>query len=184
MIQSSSCSLGFIQFEGLNYDENFSPVVKPSSIWLVLTMVLSQGQSLKQLDISNPLTQPPSFEDPHHLKYVCWLHKVSLYGLKHASPVCDLKFSNYIYQLGFWRCPYDTSVFFGRNKSEMLILLSYLDDIIFTGNSVSSINTYFSLLQSFGFEGANLFLLHLLLVFISLWMKLLSYIIQLSISKW
>jgi len=40
---------GFSQQPGLDYDETFSPVIKPSTIQLILTIGLSQGWSVKQL---------------------------------------------------------------------------------------------------------------------------------------
>ena len=63
---------GFSQQPGLDYDETFSLVIKPSTIRLILTIGLSQGWSVKQLDVSNAflhgvlqeqvyLAQPPGF---------------------------------------------------------------------------------------------------------------------------
>jgi histone deacetylase 1/2 len=113
---------GFSQQPGLDYDETFSPVIKPSTIRLILTIGLSHGWSVKQLDVSNAflhrdlqeqvyLAQPPGFEDSSHPDYVCHLHK-ALYGLKQAPRAWYLKFSNYIQQMGFTRCPYDQSLFY------------------------------------------------------------------------
>jgi hypothetical protein len=42
---------GFKQRIGIDYDDTFSPVVKPTTIRLVLSIVDSQGWSLCQLDI-------------------------------------------------------------------------------------------------------------------------------------
>jgi histone deacetylase 1/2 len=102
---------GFSQQPRLDYDETFSHVIKPSTIQLILTIRLSQGWSVKQLDVSNAflhgdlqeqvyLAQPPGFEDLYHPDYVCHLHK-ALYRLKQASCVWYLKFSTYIQQMGF-----------------------------------------------------------------------------------
>jgi hypothetical protein len=40
---------GFSQQPGLDYDETFSPIIKPNTIQLILTIGLSQGWSVKQL---------------------------------------------------------------------------------------------------------------------------------------
>ena len=84
------------------------------------------------------LAQPPGFEDLSHPDYVCHLHK-ALYGLKQAPRAWYLKFSTYIKQMGFTRCPYDQSLFYRTQGSDILLLLIYVDDILLTGSSSSQI---------------------------------------------
>ena len=68
--------------------------MKPTTIRIVLTIALSRGWSVRQLDINNAflngilqeevfMSQPQGFVDEKHLEYVCRLHK-ALYGLKQA----------------------------------------------------------------------------------------------------
>ena len=82
---------GKSQAAGVDYDETFSPVVKPSTIRTVLNLALSKGWKLKQLDVQNAflhghisetvnMHQPPGFVDKEHPHYVCKLNK-ALYGL-------------------------------------------------------------------------------------------------------
>lgn len=62
------------------------PVVKPATVRTVLSMALSHGWAIHQLDVKNAFlhgtqsetvycTQPFGFEDPAHPDYVCWLNK-------------------------------------------------------------------------------------------------------------
>jgi histone deacetylase 1/2 len=44
---------GFTQQEGIDYSETFSPVIKPTTVRLVLIIVISNGWSLHQLDVHN-----------------------------------------------------------------------------------------------------------------------------------
>ena len=44
---------GFDQQPRVDYDETFSPVVKPITIQLVLTMAVSKGWDVHQLDVKN-----------------------------------------------------------------------------------------------------------------------------------
>ncbi|KAL8100569.1 hypothetical protein AgCh_032718 [Apium graveolens] len=85
---------GFPQRPGLDYNETFSPVVKPATVRLILSLAVSQGWSLRQLDINNAFLQgtltdevytmqPPGYKDSEYPNYVCKLNK-ALYGLKQA----------------------------------------------------------------------------------------------------
>jgi hypothetical protein len=44
---------GFKQQYGVNYDATFSPVVKPTTIRLLLSLVVSRGWVIRQIDIQN-----------------------------------------------------------------------------------------------------------------------------------
>ena len=44
---------GFSQQQGLDYDETFSPVVKPVTIRTVLSLVVSSDWPIHQLDVKN-----------------------------------------------------------------------------------------------------------------------------------
>jgi hypothetical protein len=69
---------GFHQQEGVDFSETFSPVVKPPTVKLVLSLVVSHGWYLRQIDVQNAflhgllhedvfMTQPPGFIHPQLL---------------------------------------------------------------------------------------------------------------------
>jgi ATP-binding cassette subfamily B (MDR/TAP) protein 1 len=85
---------GFSQKEGVDFDEIFAPVVRHTSISVLLAMVAQQDLELEQLDVKTVflhgevdkgiyMTQPEGFQVPGKENYVCKL-KESLYGLKKA----------------------------------------------------------------------------------------------------
>jgi hypothetical protein len=85
---------GFKQRFGIDYDDTFRPVVKFATIHLVLSLTVSQGWSIRQLDVQNVflhgvleedvyMRQSPEFVDPAMPQHHCKLDK-ALYGLKQA----------------------------------------------------------------------------------------------------
>ena len=44
---------GFKQRYGIDYEDTFSPVVKAATIWLILSLAVSRGWCLRQLDVQN-----------------------------------------------------------------------------------------------------------------------------------
>jgi hypothetical protein len=79
---------------GVDYDETFSPIVKPATVRTVLATAVSRDWSVQQLDVKNVFlhgtlsktvfcSQPTGFANLAHPDLVCRLYK-SLYGLKQA----------------------------------------------------------------------------------------------------
>ena len=44
---------GFKQRYGLDYEDTFSPIIKPTTIRLLLSLAVTRGWSLRQLDVQN-----------------------------------------------------------------------------------------------------------------------------------
>ena len=83
---------GFHQTAGVDYSETFSPVIKSSTIRIILSLVVMQGWNVRQININNAflngdltedvyMTQPEGFTVKEG--YVCKLNK-ALYRLKQA----------------------------------------------------------------------------------------------------
>jgi len=49
---------GFHQTAKVNFLETFSPVIKPTTIRIMLTIAVSKGWVIQQLDINNACTPP------------------------------------------------------------------------------------------------------------------------------
>ncbi|GKV27237.1 hypothetical protein SLEP1_g36430 [Rubroshorea leprosula] len=130
---------GFSQIPGVDFDETFSPVLKPTTLRLVIALATTLKWPLRQLDVKNAflhgqlketvyMTQPPGFEDPSYPNYVCKLNK-SIYGLKQAPRAWFDTFTLHLLKMGFKCSQADSSLFVLHTNHGTALLLLYVDDI-------------------------------------------------------
>ncbi|XP_018514374.1 uncharacterized mitochondrial protein AtMg00810-like [Brassica rapa] len=126
---------GKSQEHGIDYDETFSPIVKPATIRTVLNVALENDWPVHQLDVQNAflhgtldeevyMFQPSGFIDKDRPNHVCKL-KRSIYGLKQAPRAWNARFVSFITNNGFIQTKTDTSLFVYRKGN----LMAYLSTI-------------------------------------------------------
>ncbi|GKD00475.1 ribonuclease H-like domain-containing protein [Tanacetum coccineum] len=121
---------GRSQQQCIDYDETFSPVVKPATIRTILSLAVSRQWPIHLLDVKNAflhghltetvyMHQPPGFTDSAHSDYVCLLKNKT-----------------------------DSSLFTFHKGPDIAYLLLYMDDIILTASSTSLLQCIISLLHA------------------------------------
>ncbi|KAL5742036.1 hypothetical protein ACOSP7_028768 [Xanthoceras sorbifolium] len=140
---------GFQQKEGIDYNEIFSPVVKLTTIRLVMKIVAAENLHLEQLDVKTAflhgdleeeiyMRQPEGFKEAGKENLVCRLKK-SLYGLKQAPRQWYKKFDSFMSSSGFTRCQADHCCYIKRFDNSFIILLLYVDDMLVAGSDMQEI---------------------------------------------
>ncbi|GJZ18871.1 retrotransposon protein, putative, ty1-copia subclass, partial [Tanacetum coccineum] len=146
---------GFTQRACINYNEVFSPVVRHTSIWVILALTACKDYELEQLDVKTAflhgnleeviyMRQPPGYEQGNK---VCLLKK-SLYGLKQSPRQWYKRFNKYMLSNGFKHSNYDSCVYYrSYAPGDYIYLLLYVDDILIACKSNAEIGSTKSLLK-------------------------------------
>lgn len=137
---------GFAQRERVDYNEIFSPVVKHTSIRVLLSIVAHHDLELEQLDVKTTflhgdldeeiyMHQPEGYKVEDKERQVCRLRK-SLYGLKKSPRQWYKRFDSFMLKHGFSRSEYDCCVYIQKLQGDNYIyLLLYVDAMLIASKS-------------------------------------------------
>ena len=135
----------FLQREGVDYGDIFSPVVRYSTLKMLLALSAHYDLYKRHLDCPKAFTQADSdtpcyMKPPPGMKLPCGkclrLHK-SIYGLKQASRLFNQLLVSFFHQLGFTVCPNDTCLMYLVTTDELILVASYVDDILLCATSLA-----------------------------------------------
>ena len=149
---------GYAQREGEDYNEVFSPVVKHTSIRVLLALVAHLDMELEQMDVKTAflhgdlkediyMSQPEGYAVAGKEDLVCKLQK-SLYGLKQASRQWYKKFDTFMIKHGYARSSFDPCVYTRLlDDGSLVCLLLYVDDMLIAARSMVEIDKLKSMLS-------------------------------------
>jgi FtsZ-interacting cell division protein YlmF len=149
---------GYAQIEGLDFDETFAPVARLEAIRMFLAYACHKQFKVYQMDVKSSflngdlkeevyMEQPEGFQLSDNPDFVCKLKK-ALYGLKQAPRAWYYKLDKYLQDKGFKRGTIDNNLYIKTEGDDLLIVLVYVDDIIFGSNNASLVQWFASAMQS------------------------------------
>ena len=141
---------GYVQKKDVEFHDIFSPVVRHTSIRILLALVAHFDMELEQLDVKTAflhgdleediyLQQPEGFIDSSRPGHVCKLNK-SLYDLKQSPRQWYKKFDKFMISHGYSRSFKDQCVYFKNCNDDIIYLLLYVDDMLIASKSMSKIS--------------------------------------------
>nr|GEZ55799.1 retrovirus-related Pol polyprotein from transposon TNT 1-94 [Tanacetum cinerariifolium] len=133
---------GYRQEEGINFEESFAPVAHIEAIRIFITNATSKNITIYQMDVKTAflngkvkeevyVSQPEGFVDPDHLTHVYRLKK-ALYGLKQAPQAWYDTLLHFLLDNMFSKGAVDLTLFTQKIGKHILLVQTYVDDIIFT----------------------------------------------------
>ena len=139
------------QWQGVDYDETFSPVSMIKSIRTLLAIAAHQDYEIWQMDVKTAflngnleeevyMIQPEGFTSSEHPERVCSL-KRSIYGLKQASRSWNMRFDEAIKSYDFIKNVDEPCVYKKLSGSAITFLVLYVDDILLIGNDVGMLSS-------------------------------------------
>ena len=149
---------GFHQRPDIDYHDTFSPLVKPTTVRLVLFLTISHEWCPRQLNVNNAflygtltedifMAQPQGFTNPDHPNHVCRLRKAT-HRLKQAPQAWYNELKQFLLTSSFLNSTTDTSLFILCRTTVTIYLLVYVDDIIITGNNPLVVQQVITLLST------------------------------------
>lgn len=141
---------GFEQKHGIDFDDTFAPVVKWSTLRLIIALAAALGWKLHHMDVVTAflngklkeliyMLQPPGFEVPGSEHLVCKLNR-SIYGLKQSPRAWYEEIDAYLADQNWMRSEADHNLYFLHNQGKIVILLLFVDDLLVTGNDPEMIS--------------------------------------------
>lgn len=140
---------GFSQKYGIDYDEVFAPVIKSSTMRILLTVAGHENLVVRHVDIKTAflngelteeiyMSQPKGFVDQEQLNKVCRLKK-SLYGLKQSARSWNKKLNEVLLGLGFEQSIHDECLYEAKIQGAKIFILVHVDDMMIVGKSEEQI---------------------------------------------
>jgi hypothetical protein len=143
---------GYAQIEGLDFDVTFAPIARLEAIIIFLAYACHKRFKVYQMDVKSAflngdlneevyMEQPKGFELYGNPDLVCKLKK-ALYGLKQDPRAWYHRLDTYLKDKGFKRGTVDNNLYIKREGDDLLIVLVYVDDIIFGCNKDSLVKWF------------------------------------------
>ena len=143
---------GYAQREGVDFEEVFAPMARIEIVRLLIALVALKGWQVHHMDVKSVFLNgdlreevyvqlPPRFVVKDGSGKVLKLKK-ALYGLHQAPRAWNARLDSELVKLGFVRNPLEHAVYRRLGKDGLLLVGVYVDDLVITGSSNTSIESF------------------------------------------
>jgi hypothetical protein len=143
---------GFVQQEGIDYDDAFAPVARIESIRMLLALAAQKGWRVHHMDVKSAflngdlkeevyVRQPPGFIIAGKEGKVLRLRK-ALYGLRQAPRAWNIKLDATLKEMGFQQSVHEVAVYRRGMGRSVLLIGVYVDDLVITGTDKAKVRAF------------------------------------------
>ena len=148
-------ALGNLQRPGVDFDETFAPVVRYSTIRLLLAKAATSKLILHHMDIDTAflygtldkteevyMKVPDSVQIPTHLQgkdVVCKIHK-GIYGLRQSPRLFNRNLDQTLSNIGLSKSKHDACLYIRKVGNEVSYISVYVDDLVIAASSMTEMN--------------------------------------------
>eukprot|EP00253_Pinus_taeda_P029735 PITA_29735 len=143
---------GYKQQYGRDYEETFAPVARMETVRTVLSIAAQNKWKVYQMDVKSAFLngvlkeEPLGYEKKDQEHKVCRLKK-ALYGLKQAPRAWYSRIDFYLLENEFDKCEGEPTIYIKEKDGKILIVVLYVDDVIFTRNDDQLIKNFKSVMK-------------------------------------
>ena len=137
---------GYTQRYGIDYEETYAPVVRYTSVRILMALAAEKNLKIHQMDAVTAflqgdveeeiyLEQPKGFADGS--ERVCKLNR-AIYGLKQAGRQWNVKLDTSLKEIGLRSCKMDPCIYYTRDLELMIAI--YVDDFLIFYKDATKLN--------------------------------------------
>jgi hypothetical protein len=142
---------GFVQQEGIDFDDVFAPVARMESVRL-LTLGAQEGWQVHHMDVKSAFLngdlkeevyarQPAGFIVTSQEGKVLRLRK-ALYGLRQAPQAWNSKLDDTLKKMDFVQSEHEHAMYRRSHGDDILLVGVYVDDLVITGSSLATVEEF------------------------------------------
>ena len=151
--KSRNVARGFNQIQGIDYKSTYSPVVRYTTLRLLLALAVREDYDIVHMDVECAylqgdleeevyMEQPRGFEVKGHEDKVCKLKK-AIYGLKQGGLAWNKKINQRLLEIHFKRSTFDPCVYYYDYQGITVYVAVFVDDLICMSNSSGHLKLLF-----------------------------------------
>jgi hypothetical protein len=142
---------GFVQQEGIDFDEVFAPVARMESVRLLLALVAQEGWQV-HMDVKSTFLNEDLKEEVYVHQSVGFIVagqegnvlrlRKALYGLRQAPRAWNSKLNDTLKKMDFVQSEHEHAMYRRSHGNDILLVGVYVDDLVITGSSLAAVEEF------------------------------------------